>query len=215
MVVEKWKIQARCRRRTKAVRAAHGRGIFGADRPLDITFADKSTASAPVVALDLERVAKVAVVWHAPVNLDLHVYEDPGPPGAAGQVSATAASSAQEAAERAEREHRPRGFMSTSDDGRTDLETTRVEVYTLFPSDRPAAPSMALALDYETRGSRPQGATCAGGALAVVDYEIIRRSRTGHILREPGQFSSLPCGVAVPETQRFNPAILQPLRSAK
>ena len=47
----------------------------GAGSAVELRFADGSRKTIAVTANDLDRVSKVAVVWRAAVNLDLHVFE--------------------------------------------------------------------------------------------------------------------------------------------
>ena len=47
----------------------------GTKDPIELEFAGGLRKSVPTVALDLDRVTKIAVVWQAPVDLDLHAFE--------------------------------------------------------------------------------------------------------------------------------------------
>ena len=47
----------------------------GTKRSVDVVFADNARRVIPAVASDMDKVSKVAVIWRAPVNLDLHAFE--------------------------------------------------------------------------------------------------------------------------------------------
>ena len=62
----------------------------GTSSVVDVRFGDNTRKTIPVVARDLDKVSKIAVLWRAPVNLDLHVFEYAGVtarPGICGRRS--------------------------------------------------------------------------------------------------------------------------------
>ena len=65
----------------------------GISTPVEIKFTDDTLISLPVEALGLDRLAKIAVIWRAPVELGLHAFEYAALPGDTGHISAATPSS--------------------------------------------------------------------------------------------------------------------------
>ena len=185
----------------------------GATSLLLITFADGRRETRQVAARDLDKVSKIAVVWNAPVNLDLHAFEYSAAYGRAGHVWERAASTLVTARELALGGKRGRGLLSTSDDGRSLGD--KLEVYTFFHNDEQAAGVVAMGLDYETRGESPSGTTCGAGSFAEVRYQVVLLDRRGQIARENGVFTGAPCGERIGPQVRFDPLLLPALRIQK
>lgn len=185
----------------------------GATNELLVTFADGQQEQRPVVAKDLEKLSKVAVIWSAPVNLDLHAFEYSAGFGKAGHVWERAASTLVSAREIAAGGRRGRGFLSTSDDGRSLGD--KLEVYTFLHHDEQASGVVAMGLDYETRGENPAGMTCGNGAFAEVRYQVATLGRRGQTGRETGILLSAPCGTKIGSQARFDPFLLPAVRVQK
>ena len=186
---------------------------FVGEQPLDLHFADGSQQTIPVKAGDLDRVSKVAVIWRAPVNLDLHAFEYAALPGAKGHVWAGATGSVEAASTAVVSERRGRGFLSLGSDKRGAGD--HVEVYTFIHAEDQASGSIGLALDYETRGEKPSEATCGQGALAEVPYSLVVLSRGAPAKRESGIIAAAECGARLGAEVRFNQAALPILRIKK
>ena len=185
----------------------------GTTSALDVTLADGRRESVPVVANDLDRLAKVAVIWRAPVNLDLHAFEYASPFGQAGHVWERKPVTPVAAQEIMRAGRRGRGFLSSHDDGRSVGD--KLEVYTFFHHDEQVTGVVELSVDYETRGELPSGATCGSGAYAEVTYQFSIRNRQGPLTRESGVLAAAPCGVRVAPEIRFDPLLLPALRVRK
>ncbi len=182
----------------------------GAASDLLVTFADGNTERRPVVAQDLDKLSKVAVIWSAPVNLDLHAFEYSAGIGKAGHVWERAASMLVTAREIAAGSRRGRGYLSTGDDGRGLGD--KLEVYTFLHQDEQASGVVAMGLDYETRGEVPSGMTCGNGAFAAIRYQVVTRGRRGQTARENGILSAAPCGAKIGSQVRFDPFLLPAIR---
>ena len=187
--------------------------FVGATSALDITLADGRRESVPVVANELERLAKIAVIWRAPVNLDLHAFEYASALGQPGHVWERKPVTRVVAQEVMRASRRGRGFLSTLDDGRSVGD--KLEVYTFFHHDEQAVGVVGLSVDYETRGELPSGATCGTGAYAEVGYQFSILNRQGQVTRESGVLAAAPCGVRVTPEIRFDPLLLPALRVRK
>ena len=152
-------------------------------------------------AVDLGGLSKVAVVWRAPVNLDLHVYEYAALPGTPGHVWAGSPSSAETAESETRSSRRGHGFLSSADDGRGAGD--HVEVYTFWHHADQQAGLVATALDYETRGAEPAGETCGNGAHASLVYDTFQLGARGQVLRERGTIVAATCGAQLSGAGRF------------
>lgn len=86
----------------------------GATTPVDMTLADGTELSLPVTALDLDKVTKVAVIWRAAVDLDLHAFEYAAQAGEPGHVWSGGPGSLDAARERLDKASRGAGFLSTA-----------------------------------------------------------------------------------------------------
>ncbi len=186
---------------------AAGRGtaivdLFQGKEPsLSLQFADGKRQSVSPEAVDLRGLSKVAVVWQAAVNLDLHAYEYSTLPGTKGHVWVRSPSSADAALAEMKSTMRGRGFLSTSDDGRGSGD--KVEVYTFWHHDEQQSGVVATALDYESRGDQPAGDVCGTGPQASVAFETILVTPLGRVSRERGSIAAAPCGVQLTGNSRF------------
>lgn len=182
----------------------------GATSTVDLTFADGTQFSLPITANDLDKVAKVAVIWRSPVNLDLHAFEYAARTGQPGHVWPGAASSLEASRERLQKTNRSAGYVSSHSRG--DGARDKVEVYTHVHKDGQVLGAISLALDFETRGTRPSGATCVGGAQAEVAFRVVTLSRHGHVGHESGLIAAAPCDGTLSDAARFHQAVLPVLK---
>ena len=182
----------------------------GTGSAVELRFADGSRKTLPVIANDLERVSKVAVVWRAAVNLDLHVFEYGAAFEAPGHLWAKNPGSQGAVRVVAQAERRGHGFLSSTDSEQTLGD--KVEVYTFYHNDEQASGAIALALDYETRGETPNGATCGTGALAEVDFQVVILPRKGQAARQSGVLTRVACGTRISQEARYNQSALPGLR---
>jgi chemotaxis protein histidine kinase CheA len=178
--------------------------FLGKDAPLEAVFADKTRARVPAQGLDFERISKIAIVWRAPVNLDLHALEYTARHGGAGHVWASAASSAEAALEQSRKTGRGRGFMSAVAD--ETAEDDKAEVYTFWHAEGQESGAISLMVDYETRGDVPRADACGSGPLATVEFRVFRLARGAPSpASEQRALAPAPCGKPLPAGARFNP----------
>lgn len=182
----------------------------GAGSAVELRFADGSRKTVAVTANDLDRVSKVAVVWRAAVNLDLHVFEYGAAFDGPGHLWAKNPGNQGAVRVLAQAERRGHGFLSAIDGEQTLGD--KVEVYTFFHNDEQATGAIALALDYETRGESPSGATCGTGALAEVDFQVVILPRNGQASRQAGVLTRVACGTRISQEARYNQSALPGLR---
>lgn len=197
---------------------AEGEAVFlvdlfqGAGEAITVGFGDGEPQAVTLPATDLERVSKVAIAWKAPVNLDLHAYAYAADERDPGHVWAEAPASA-EAALAAAATGQGRGFMSSADDGRG--EGTKVEVYTFVHGSDEAPGTVALAVDYESRGATPGGDACGDGKLASVPFDIIVVERGRITTRESVVLGAAPCGITLAAAARYARSAVPELRIRK
>lgn len=185
----------------------------GTSSQVELRFADGSRQAFPVKANDLDKVSKVAVLWRAPVNLDLHVFEYGAGFDKPGHLWANATGSPGAARLKAQAERKGYGYLSSADREKTLGD--KLEVYTFFHSDEQASGTIALALDYETRGEMPSGATCGRGGLAEIDFQVIILPRKGQATRQSGVLTRVDCGTRISQEARYNQSALPGLRIRK
>jgi hypothetical protein len=177
--------------------------IAGDDFPVDILFEDGSRNTLKVAALDLARVTKIAVLWRASVNLDLHAFEYAARPDSPGHIWAGAPSSAKEAEAKMAETGRGHGFMSSVSSG--GEAGTKLEVYTFLRQAEQKSGIISMALDYESRARRPQDPdTCGNGLYSEVRYETIMFDRNLSLKRQFGSLAAVDCNVQLSGLARFN-----------
>lgn len=178
--------------------------IAGDGVPVDFVFADGSSDSKKAVALDLNKVIKIAVLWSAPVNLDLHAFEYAAKPQSPEHVWAGAPSSESEALGKLGSQKRGHGFMSTISGGTE--KGSKLEVYTFWNQPGQKSGVINMALDYESRAA-PAGRdleTCGTGLYSDVEYEAVLLDRNAPAKRSFRKFSSLDCSITLSGLDRFN-----------
>jgi hypothetical protein len=185
----------------------------GAGSGVEVRFADGTSRSLPVVANDLDKVSKIAVVWRSRVNLDLHVFEYAAKYGETGHLWASVPSSLVSARVQGQAGDRGHGFISASDDDKSLGD--KLEVYTFYHNDQQSAGAIALALDNETRGENPSGAHCGQGALAEIGFDVSILPRRGQVTRQSGVLTRVECGATLTQDARFNQSALPGLRIRK
>ena len=177
--------------------------IAGDGFPADLIFEDGSRSSLQVMALDLARVTKIAVLWRAPVNLDLHAFEYAAKPGKPGHVWAGAPSSARASEAGTAETRRGRGFMSSLSTGAEG--GTKLEVYTFWRSPEQKGGVVSMALDYESRAREPQDPdTCGNGLYSEIRYETILFDRNVSYKQQFASLASIACNIQLSGLARYN-----------
>ncbi|MES1179927.1 MAG: hypothetical protein ABUL43_01895, partial [Hyphomicrobium sp.] len=184
--------------------------FLGADAETSIAFNDGKRQPARLAPGDLDQVTKVAVVWNAPVNLDLHAFEYAAAAGEPGDVWSGAPRDASSASALVTQDGRGHGFMSSTNDGKG--VGPKAEVFTFLRSRQQKRGAVAMALDYETRGSDPAGDTCGNGQYAQVSIEVIVREAGGAMSRQDGIIPALTCGKPLSTDARYQTGVVPDIR---
>jgi hypothetical protein len=184
--------------------------FLGSDADTSVLFVDGKQQHLQLAAGDLDQVTKVAIVWNAPVNLDLHAFEYAASQGEPGDVWSGAPRDAIAAAALVTQDGRGHGFMSSTDDGKGIGQKS--EVFTFLQSKQQNRGAIAMALDYETRGSEPGGDACGSGRYAEVAIEVVVREPGGAINKQDGIISSMPCGKRLSADARYQTGVVPDIR---
>jgi hypothetical protein len=176
----------------------------------NILFADGQPRSVRLSTGDLGEVTKVAIIWDAPVNLDLHAFEYAAMRGEPGDVWSGAPRDAAQAAALVSKDGRGHGFMSSADDGKS--AGPKAEVFTFWQSKQQSRGAVGMVLDYETRGTEPQGEDCGNGRYAQIPIQVIERDANGSLSRQDGLISSVPCGKALSTEARYQTGVIPDIR---
>jgi hypothetical protein len=160
--------------------------------------------------LDLDRITMVAVLWKGGVNVDLHAFEYAAKLSDENHVWAGAPASRWLAEERKMRDGRGHGFISFASNGRS--EGGQAEVYTFVHEPHQKSGAVTLALDFESRSTRPgDHDTCGTGFYADLEYMAFVRHPDGKISRTRGAFAPSKCNQPVGEIARYNSKALPQL----
>ena len=182
----------------------------GTSTPVELKFSDETFVSLPVEAIDLDKVSKIAVIWRAPVNLDLHAFEYAALQGQPGHINPAAPSTPVAAREWTEKSARGHGFLSTH--STAEAARDRLEVYTFLHKQGQSSGLIQTALDYETRGENPDASTCDKGTNAEVAFRVVSLSRSGQITREAGIIAAAECGRVLSPAARLNSGSMPTIR---
>ncbi|MCB1528964.1 MAG: hypothetical protein KDJ45_14870, partial [Hyphomicrobiaceae bacterium] len=183
--------------------------MFEANAPLALKLDDGTTMNIDTTGVDYSGISKVAVLWTAPVNLDLHAHEYLAPRGTPGHVWSKAPGSLENALQAAGSGKRARGFISMDDNGKGP--GLHAEVYTFLHNPAQRNGAITLLIDYETRGDVPEPPYCGDGELAQIEAHVMRLRPGGGLEKETVRLGPAPCGQKIPEAQRFNSDTLSDL----
>ncbi len=186
----------------------------GTSTPVEIKFADETVLAMPVEALELDKVSKVALLWRAPVDLDIHVFEYAALPGNAGHVSNAAPSSLSAARDWIEKSGRGHGFLSTprTDAGKDKSGRERLQVYTFLHKDGQTFGLVTTSVDFATRSERAATPPCGKDALADIPFRVVSWSRHGQVNQEVGVIAAAACGQVLAQQARLNPGAMPVIR---
>jgi hypothetical protein len=177
--------------------------IAGDAAPVEFVFADGSHVAKKLTTLDLDKVTKVAVIWSAPVNLDLHAFEYAAAPQSPGHIWRGSPSSESDAAKIIAAEKRGHGFMTVTSTGKEN--GTKLEVYTFWHQPGQKNGVINMALDYESRANGPRDMeTCGSGLYSDLEYEAVLLDRNRPAKRFFAKFASLDCSKQLSGLDRYN-----------
>jgi len=175
--------------------------FLGPKASLQLGFADGSTQPVQLPDQDLGTVSKIALIWQAPVDLDLHAIESGGAFGKAGHRWQGAASSLDATNAEVAATGHGAGYISTTDDGTRD--GSRIEVYTFVHSPEQDSGAVTMLIDYASRGATPSGDKCGTGALAEIPFDVVVLDHKGKIRTESSLIPAQPCGVPLTQPVRY------------
>ncbi len=183
--------------------------LFEGAQPAALVLPDGQRVAIDTSGADLSQVSKVAVIWSAPVNLDLHALEYLAVRGGAGHVWSGSPSNREQAGAASREGAQGRGFMSRVDDGSGD--GVKAEVYTFWHKPGQRSGAVTLFIDNASRGDTPTGDHCGNGALARVEAMVVRMRPGGKVENELVRLGPAVCGQKLRDAERFNPDTLSHL----
>lgn len=185
----------------------------GTDTAASVIFPDGHETALSLNSPDADKVAKIALIWNAPVDLDLHAFEYGAGRSSYGHIWAGSPATARDAADEAAASKRGRGFLSFADDGSSP--GTHLEAYTFLPVAGRLDGPVRFQLDYTSRGDKPAAPHCGDGKHARVAYTLIRKLPGAEPERRNGTLESAPCGVRIAERARYVPAPIPDLGTSQ
>jgi hypothetical protein len=144
-----------------------------------------------------EEIVKFVLVWNGAADLDLHALQFGARFGDADHVWVGRPRSLSEAVQGST------GFISSADDGA--LMGDHSEVYTFIKSVNYRRGGVQLRVDYKSRGDVPAGAFCGSGAMARVDFKVLRFERGRLEPLNSGYIKARDCGTALTIDARYAP----------
>jgi hypothetical protein len=192
-------------------RAAFLLDCFAGDsEPVTIRFEDRTTiVRHPIVDDDMRDFSKVAIVWSSTVDLDLHAFEYSATFGSPGHVWSGRPGSLEEASAQAQADDRGHGFMSKV--GAGGEIGMNLEVYTFVHRRGQHGGFVKLAVDYKSRGNRPEGRFCGAGDLAEMPFKAYVLERGRPYRQLDLAFAPVPCGEEIGRGARFNARLIPDL----
>lgn len=184
--------------------------FLGLEPGVDVVLNDGTTSKTAIETQDLENVYKIAILWTAPVELDLHALEYTAEPRSSGDVWTRRPSNAEESRALSERSGLSHGFLSVP--GNISSSPKRVQVYTLWNNHKQRHGNIALLIDYLTRGDLPKPPYCGDGELARIPVKIFRFHPSAGITTEDIVLSPAQCGKPLQSIEQFNPYLIEGLR---
>ncbi len=184
--------------------------FLGPGAKTSVFFADGKQQHVDLPAGDVDSVTKIAVVWNAPVDLDLHAYEYAAVHGEPGDVWSGSPRTASIAAALVAKDGRGHGFMSSTDDG--SRAGAKAEVFTFWQSKQQSRGVIAMALDYKTRGDEPRGDACGNGRYAQIPIQVVVRGTNGPVTSHDALIASALCGKTLSSDERYQTGVVPDLR---
>lgn len=182
----------------------------GAREAAMVEFSDGTSQQITIPPGDLADLIKVALIWQAPVDLDLHALEYAATPGSAGHIWSGQSLDAAAGRRETNATGKAHGFLSSAA-GAQDVGD-KIEVYTVFRVPGQSFGVVELFIDYASRGSVPAGRSCGEGPEAAVAFTIVQMKGTESLNRIRSQLTPQPCGVRLNDRVRFNRATVPDLR---
>jgi len=195
--------------------------FLGAAPGVAVHFTDGKRQHVAMTATDLDMVTKLAVVWQAPVDLDLHAFEYAAAMNEPGHIWSGSPADAAQAWRKTVASGRGRGFITRLDGRSTNVDDPvlgpahRAEVYTFWHAAERQSGTVATSLDFTSRGETPSAPFCGSGPYARLSFETIRHSPGRPVLRENGLISPHDCGKSIPPSIRFLSHAVPDLRLRK
>ncbi len=183
---------------------------FAGDKsPINFQFEDKHKIVRKPVALDLDKVTKVAVIWKGSANLNLHAFEYMAGAGQEGHVWENNPSSFRKAMYKTKQTGRGHGFISSAQT--YGSEEQKVEVYTFLNTKRQQDGVVKLALDYQLKGNNLHHVTCQSQGDITIDYTTIVLTQNNTIKTSRAASILNPCNLVSTDRKMLNTRAVEDL----
>ncbi len=173
----------------------------GVTAKLSLAFDGEPAKSIAIPALEMANLTKVAIVWDAPVNLDLHVNEYAARPGSDGHVWAGNNRTYGQVASLVAVNKRAHGWISRI--GNANDKGTKAEVFTLIRWPGQKFGAISLALDFQSRGSELSPPYCGDAPMAMVRFKVFRLDGTAPLTVRRGLIPAGKCGTRLDNAARY------------
>ncbi|MEO1492123.1 MAG: hypothetical protein AAFV19_08225 [Pseudomonadota bacterium] len=162
---------------------------FDAYAPGTISFANGESLEVELPFRDLQRVSRVAIVWNAPVALELNALEFGAAYGDEAHVSP--------ANPRGFREIRKTGGGFLTQHTAIDGAGQNVQVYTHLHRQGGNTGAVKLMIDFASRSRDGIAAACGTGEHAAPTFDVLRTYRGGPQRQTRRQLAAMDCSSAV------------------
>lgn len=175
-----------------------------------IEFQDGKSSRVELPAFDFSGVSKVAIVWSADVNLDLHAFEYAADFNTAGHIWAGHPLTAKEVDDLVRSSSQGHGTITTAGDGSS--AGTNFEVYTLVHKPEQDAGAVKMAVDYASRGDVPSPPYCGSHEKSSVLVDVYQLVPNQPLTIETVEIAAAECGKALPTDARYIWSVIPDIR---
>jgi hypothetical protein len=174
---------------------------IGRDHQLSLVAEDGAAARSSITLLDSLAVERVALMWSAAVDIDLHAFEYGAGVAEAGHLRSGAPGD--DRGFRRGRNGLISGFPALDGMGRS------VEFYSFNPGRRTEVGRIELAVAFASRGDIPQAPYCGADPLASPSFRVHRFERGVMDQGETRIFNAAPCGAGLSDAQIYLKGLVQ------
>ncbi len=169
-----------------------GFALTAPENRFTLTMSETAPVTCTVTVPDMNKIYRVVLRWHDPVQFDLNVLEPGGRMGEVGNVSGGRPNTA-----------RKEGIGQMDIVGGVPAEDATGEMsYVADASAVPADGVFGFRVDYVTRGSQPDAPYCDDNALATPRIDFIR-IEGGKAVTERLSMNRARCKEKIPENRRL------------
>ncbi|MGH1350104.1 MAG: hypothetical protein ACRBBN_04750 [Methyloligellaceae bacterium] len=183
---------------------------FAGDKsPITFTFENKQKVVRKPVALDLDKITKVAVIWKGSANLNLHAFEYMAAAGQEGHIWENNPSSFKKAKYKTRQTGKGHGFISSAE--KYGSGDQKVEVYTFYNATDQKYGVVQLALDYQLKHNNLHQITCQSQGDITIDYTTVTLSKNKTVKTSKAASILNPCNLLSTNRKMLNTRAVEDL----